>query len=223
MTQRLCLLALILTVTLLPAAAQAAPITFNLENLNATNNTPNGISTLTLTTPDGITITITRENGDVFDVFQPGGFPASFGNRVLSPFRGTLTNAYLVELSQPTYFFGVDFLDLGTDIDTMTIEAYSQHGQVGLITSQTSPGYTIVPSTATFSIGGPTPALSLRFIGGSTDPVQGPPVGGGRASTYADNLTFDFAAPIQPVPEPASLALLASGLAGAAFRRRRQR
>jgi hypothetical protein len=30
-------------------------------------------------------MTITREGGTVFDVFQPFSFPASFGSRVLSP------------------------------------------------------------------------------------------------------------------------------------------
>jgi hypothetical protein len=214
MTRRLSLLlTVVLTVGLLPTAAHAAPITFDFEGLPATNNT-GSINSLTVTS-GGVTMTITRENNDVFDVFQPFGFPASFGNRVISPFLGANgNNAFLINLSQPTFFFGLDFGDIVDDADTLTISAFSGLNQTGLITTQTFPypGLSF-PSVATVSIGGPNPARSLRVIGGS---IVMP------GTVYLDNIVLDTAAPV-PVPEPASLMLLSSALAGAAFSRRRRR
>ena len=66
------------------------------------------------------------------------------------------------------------------------------------------------PDFESISISGPNPALSLRFYATAIVPN----------TVYFDNIVLD---PAAPVPEPASLLLFASGLAGVAFRSRRQR
>jgi hypothetical protein len=212
MAQRLSLVALVLTVTLLPAAAQAAPILFDLEGEPVTPDFPApAITSLTLTSPE-MTMTITRENGASFGILDPFSFPPEFGDRVLTPFRGTPGSfAFLANLSQPTYFFGLDFGDIADDDDFVTLQAFSGPNQTGaLLASQTFPypGKNF-PAFESISIGGPNPALSLRFFGDAIVPN----------TVYFDN----FRLSTTPVPEPASLLLLASGLAGVAFRRRRQR
>jgi hypothetical protein len=200
--------------TLFPAAAQAAPILFDLE----AEATTGPITTLTLTS-GGVTMTITRESSAVFGVFDPFGFPPQFGDRVISPFAGGTpgSSRFLANLSQPTFFFGLDFGDLGDDDDVVTLEAFSGANQTGaLLVSQTFPyPGKLFPSFESISIGGPNPALSLRFFStssGGTTGVLGP------NTVYFDN----FQLSTTPIPEPASLVLLASGLAGVAFRRRRQ-
>jgi hypothetical protein len=210
MTQRLGLLALVLTVTLFPASAQAAPVLFTFEDVAAT--TDGGLTSLVVSS-GGVTMTITRENGATFDAFDPISFPPEFGDRVLSPFSNVGDFAYLVNLSQPTFFFGLDFGDLGPDPDTLTIEAFSGPNQSGvLVASQTFdyPGLNF-PAFETVGIGGPNPALSLRFIGGFGSPNM-------FSSVYVDNIRLETEA----IPEPASLLLFAAGLAGAALARRRK-
>jgi PEP-CTERM motif len=207
MTQRLSLFALVLTIALLPATAQAAPILFDLEGETAVT----GLTTLALSS-GGVTMTITREGGATFGVQQPFSFPPAFGTRVLSPFLGTAGSfAFLVNLSAPTYFFGLDFGDLVDDDDFVTLQAFSGPNQTGtLLETKTFPyPGKLFPSFESISIGGPTPALSLRFFAAAPVPN----------TVYFDN----FRLSTTPIPEPASLLLLASGLAAVAFRRRRQR
>ena len=108
MTQRLSVLALFLTVTLLPAAAQAAPILFDFEGEAPSSNLPSQTFN-----SGGVAMTITREGIGTFGVQNVFGFPPEFGIRVLSPFAGNGGSfAFLANLSQPTYFFGLDFGDI---------------------------------------------------------------------------------------------------------------
>jgi hypothetical protein len=206
MTQRLSVLALFLTVALFPAAAQAAPILFDFEA-----EAPSMNQTTLVVSSGGMTMTITREVGGTFGIQQPFGFPPVFGTNVLSPFAGNGgSQAFLVNLSQPTYLFGLDFGDIADDDDFVTLQAFSGLNQTGLIATQTFPypGKQF-PAVESISIFGPTPALSLRFFG--TAPIPN--------TVYFDNIRLDT----EPIPEPASLLLLASGLAGVAFRSRRRR
>jgi hypothetical protein len=208
MTRRIALFALVSALAFAPAAAQAAPILFDLEGEAAGV----GLTSLPLTS-GGVTMTITREGGATFGVLDHlGGFPPEFGDRSLTPFPNTDDGAFLANLSQPTYFFGLDYGDLpiGTDVDSMTIEAYTDPDQVGLITSLTRSFGEEFPAFDTITIGGPTPARSLRFIGSGS---------GGFFSLYVDNIRLDTA---PPIPEPASLLLLATGVAGCAMRLRRR-
>ena len=74
MTQRLSVLALFLTVTLIPAAAQASPVLFDFEAEAPSED----LTTLTLNS-GGVTMTITREGIGTFGVQQPFGFPPFLG------------------------------------------------------------------------------------------------------------------------------------------------
>ena len=208
MTQRLSLLALVLTVTLLPAPAQAAPVLFDLEGEAVTPPFPDpGLTSLILTS-GAMTMTITREGGASFRIQQPFGFPPEFGNRVLSPFATAGSFAFLANLSQPTYLFGLDFGDIVDDDDFVTLQAFSGPDQTGLLLASETFPYPgkVFPSFESISIGGPIPALSLRFFGDALVPN----------TVYFDNIRLET----ERIPEPTSLVLLAGGLAGVLFRRR---
>ena len=203
--------AALFVIQLLPAPAQADPVLIDFESVPATIPPFPGVGLTTLTlTSGGVTMTITRENNAAFDILDPmGGFPVSFGSRVLSPFRDA--GAFLVNLSEPTFLFGLDFGDIGPDVDFVTLEAYTALDQIGLVASQTFPypglGF---PAVETVAIGGPIPALSLRFFGGSANAPD---------SVYFDNLRLDTA----QVPGPTLLALAGMGAATFAIRYRRRR
>jgi hypothetical protein len=195
-------------VTLLPAAAaQAAPVLFDLEG-----EAPSpGIMSLELSS-GGVTMTITREGGGTFGIQQVFAFPAEFGTHVLSPFAGNGgSSAFLATLSQPTYLFGLDFGDIADDDDFVTLQAFSGPNQTGaLIATETFPyPGKAFPAFESVSIGGPIPALSLRFFGTAIVPN----------TVYFDNIRLET----ERIPEPASLVLIASGLAGVLFHRRRRR
>jgi PEP-CTERM motif len=207
MTRRIALFALVSALAFAPATAQAAPILFDFEG-----ETPAPVLPSVTLTSGGMTMTITREGGATFGIQQPFGFPPAFGTRVLSPFLGTPGSfAFLVDLSLPTYFFGLDFGDIADDDDFVTLQAFSGPNQTGtLLATKTFPyPGKAFPFFESISIAGPNPALSLRFFADAPVPN----------TAYFDN----FRLSTTPIPEPASLLLLASGLAGVAFRRRRQR
>jgi len=206
MRVRLSILSLFFSLTLLSTAAHAAPIVFNLEDVPA--GPQDSLASLQLTS-GGVTLTITRENGGTFNVFDPIGFPPSFGDRVLPLFASADNAAFLINFSEPIYLFGLDFGNIGAENDEVTISAYSDLDQAGLIDSEAFdyPGLSF-PAFETVAIGGPIPAQSVRVL-----------VGNAPMTIYFDNFVVDTAA---PVPEPALLLLVASGMAGVGLRRRRR-
>jgi hypothetical protein len=89
-------------------------------------------------------------------------------------------------------------------------------GTVMLPTTPSEPGTPGCPSTLPFC---PFQAVSLAFSGVGKSAV----FGGSANQIGFDNVTFGSTNPVTATPEPASLALLATGLAGVVVVRRRRR
>src|SRR5262245_38571194 len=114
MAQRFRLLLQVMTVTLPPAAAQSAPITFNFEALGL------GATATVTSTVSGLTLTVTRKDGANINVQNLNGVPTvpDFGSRSLSNFLGssnaTASEATLVlNFSAPILSGAISFGDLG--------------------------------------------------------------------------------------------------------------
>jgi len=197
--------------------AQAAPIIYDFEG-EATTGTSGALTVLVLT-EGGVTMTLTRELSTPFDIddlspFVGLGVPASWGSRSLDPFFADFSpTAFIADFSIPLASFSIEAGDFTpSDIDFLQIQAYSGPNATGVLLDtfisplccfSGSPVFEFLSGSVTGSN-----IASVRFIGGSTIFPN---------SMYYDNITVDA------VPEPASLLLLGTGLAGGVRRWRKRR
>jgi len=199
-----------------PAVARADVVMFTFEGLAEQSN----LTSLVLAA-GGLTATLSRP-GSAFAIknesgFQVIGFPASFGTRTLDPFDNPSSAPFILNFSQGITALSIQMGDFtsGDDVDLLTIELFSGLNGTGTslgLASISLPGLGdfnfLTPSVSTAS-----PALSARFFGG---------VAGGTNSVYYDNISVTFGA-ATAVPEPGTLALMASGLIGVGLIRRRKK
>jgi hypothetical protein len=204
-------------------AAAADAITYNFEGETTTATGvgptpyPESLTSLSITV-SGVTMTITRSGGDGFDVVSDGSKPASWGSKYLGAFESPYTsNTYIIEFSQDVNGLVLQYGDhgsasLGSDVDT-PVQASLWSGTGGTGTEIDSASATwgstdFFPSFGTFTLTGTF--RSATFSSGGSIPN----------TMYWDNITINT---INPVPEPATIALVGAALGGVIVRRRRAR
>lgn len=208
-------IALCVVLCLTPTTAKADSFVFDFENQTANEE----LTTLTLIQP-GLTATITRPDS-IFTVENLGDFPlqntpSAFGQRSLSPTGDTESNTpFVINFSRVVSQIAIDMGDASSDLDTLTLETFSGANATG--TRLASLSLTLVPAAtpfvfnfATLSISAPG-INSVRVLGGSSAFGN---------SVFYDNLRVTTAA-VEPIPEPATLLLLGTGMTALATRLRR--
>jgi hypothetical protein len=194
--------------------AAADTITYDFEAETATAFPSTEALTSLSITVSGVTMTITRSSGEGFDVWSTASdpWPASWDSKHLGAFESPYpTDVYVIEFSQDVYGLTLEFGDFGSDSDTpVSAKLFSGTGGGGLEVDSASGVWAAsdtFPSFGTLMLTGQF--RSATFTSGGSFPN----------TLFWDNFTINT---VNPVPEPATIALIGIALGGGAIARRRR-
>jgi hypothetical protein len=189
----------------LPARA-GDPIVFDFEELPATAIASLGTGALSSleSTRDGLTLTIIRSPGGVFDLGLIGGasYPAAFGNRVLDPFwLEEIDDWFVGTFSAPVRAVTIHATDFGQDQDQLELAAYT-----GPIGTGDFVGDALVFWYATDS----SPDFTSATVVSDELPIEEIRFRGGSPTAYPNSMFIDNIRVVR-VPEPGAAGLAAAG------------